>query len=256
MSRYAYLVLSLFCVATTGCAYFRDRCDADRLSRGRVLVLSGIETPSVFTSNIANGIVESGWNGSVEIHDWTTGHFHNFAWHLMDLETNRQRAQELSDKIVTYQDQYPDAPVHLIGHSGGAGIIVMALEALPSERQVTTATLLASALSPDHDLSIALARTTRGIWHYHSPGDFVLCGLGTSLLGTIDREHRPAAAMLGFNRPLHLTDFERHQYDTKLHDVPYNLGMLRDGNIGEHFGCSQSRFVRKRIAPVILATTN
>ena len=178
MRRCTYLVLSLFCLMSSGCAYFRDRCDADLLSRGRVLVLSGIETPSIFTSNIATGIAESGWNGSVEIHDWRTGHFHNFAYHLMDVETNRQRSQELSDKIVTYQDQYPDAPVHLVGHSGGAGIIVMALEALLSERQVTTATLLASALSPDHDLSIALARTSRGMWHYHSPGDFVLCEIG------------------------------------------------------------------------------
>lgn len=235
-----------------GCAYFRNLNDAGRLRQGCVLVLPGIETPSVFNSNVATGISQAGWKGAIEIHDWTSGVFLLWPWHLCAHRTNQVRARELADKIVAYQDEYPGAPIHLFGHSGGGALIVMALEALPEDRQVTTATLITPAISPDHNLSTALSKSQCGIWHFHSAGDVLLLGAGTSVLGTLDREFRPSAGWLGFNRPEDLGEFEQQLYNDKLHEIPYELDMLRYGNIGEHFGPTTIPFSRRYFGPIVL----
>ncbi len=247
-------LLSLNLLLLNGCAYFHNLNDEERLRQGRVLVLPGIETPSIFNSNVATGISQAGFNGAVEIHDWTSGIFLLWPYHLCAYRTNQVRAQELADKIVEYQDQYPGAPIHLIGHSGGGALIVLALETLPEDRQITSATLITPAISPDHDLSTALSKSERGIWHFHSIGDVLLLGAGTSVLGTLDREFRPSAGWLGFNRPEHLNEFGQQLYDSKLHEVPYEFGMLRYGNIGEHFGPTAIPFSRRYFGPIVLQT--
>ena len=48
----------------------------------------------------------------------------------MGLSRNRQQATLLAERIRQYQRQYPDRPVHLVAHSGGAGIAAMAMERL------------------------------------------------------------------------------------------------------------------------------
>ncbi len=103
--------------------------------------------------------------------DWTTGHWPMFAYPQMALERNRQVARDIAAQIVAYQDQYPGRPVSLVGHSGGAAMAVLILESLPEDRHVTQAILLAAAISPDHDLTQALARTEQGITSFYSWGD-------------------------------------------------------------------------------------
>ena len=57
--------------------------------------------------------------------------------------------------------------VYLVAKSGGAGVVVKALE-LIEEKQVERAILLAPALSPDYDLSRALARSAMR-WLFSGP---------------------------------------------------------------------------------------
>ncbi len=167
----------------------------------------------------------------------------------MAFERNRQQAQEIAGQIVAYQDRYPGRPVTLIGHSGGAAMAVLILEALPADRQVTQAVLLAAAISPDHDLSTALSRTEHGILNFYSRGDVGYLVLGTLALGTIDRQHSISAGAAGFHPPAQLTDEQRQLYNSRLQQVPYQLSMLRSCNLGGHFSVTNSKFVSDWVAP-------
>ncbi len=188
---------------------------------------------------------------AVEIYDWTTGLPPLLLVHLRYLDRNRHQAEIVASKIVAYQDQYPGRPVHLIGHSAGAGIALMAVEALPEGRQVSSITLLAAAVSPRYDLRPALARTERGIWNYSSLGDVAFLMAATTVCGTVDGVHGPAAGAIGFRLPRDATPGEQALYAQKLHERPYQLRMLADLNWGGHFGGTTAWFASHELALVM-----
>lgn len=237
-------------IAVSGCAYFSPAMTPERLDRGYVVMLPGIEGPSVFNSNAASGLVDGGVQSAVEVHDWSIGCSLGMLVHLQNLPRNREQARRLAAKIVRYQDEHPGRPVYLIGHSGGAGIALLTLEALPPGRRIDGAILLAGAVSRDYDLRDALSKTTRGIWNFYSPGDWLLLAAGTSLFGTIDRVHAPSAGAYGFRVPADLDAEGERQY-AKLRQVPYEFGMMSSGNFGGHFGPATRAFARDYLTPLI-----
>lgn len=216
-----------------------------------MIILPGIEGKSPLNANIARGLAQGGVPSAIEIFDWT------FAWgaswlvNLADESRNRHRAAEVAKRIVAYQKQYPGRPVHLIGHSGGGGVAVFALEALPSDRPVTSALLLAPALSPDYDLRRALRRTKCGLWNFYSSQDFGFLKMGTTIFGTIDREHGSAAGAVGFREPSGLGQEGGKLYRTRLHQVRYSDRMARSGNSGGHTGWASRQFVQEWLAPLL-----
>jgi pimeloyl-ACP methyl ester carboxylesterase len=224
----------------------------ERLDRGLTIILPGIEGESFFNRSVARGLVDAGHESAIVIHDWTTGNVTLFPYHLMALQRNHRQARQIADRIVAYQDQHPDRPVRLIGHSGGGAMVVLALEVLPSDRQVTQSILLGAALSPDHDLSTALARTERGLWSVSSKGDVLYLMAGTMALGTIDRMHSASAGAVGFRVPETITPTQRRLYDEKLHQQPYDWQFAKSLNFGGHFGSVNRRFVSDWIAPLLM----
>lgn len=245
-------LLAGWLLAASGCSYYRNLNDRQRLEAGYTLVLPGIDGPSFVNSNMAQGLQDAGLPTAIEVHDWTTGHFLLFPVHLRHSERNRRQAELLAQKITDYQDRYPGRPVHLIGHSGGGAMIIWALEALPEDRSVTSATLLAPAISPQYNLATALSRTSNGIWNYHSSLDAILLVAGTTLAGTVDGRHRPSAGAYGFDRPPDLTPQQTLLYDNGLHQVPYHWKMLAQGNYGGHLGPTWAAFAREVVAPQLL----
>jgi pimeloyl-ACP methyl ester carboxylesterase len=231
------------------CSDFEEWLSPARADRGYTIVLPGVEGTSCRNISIAKGLVDAGHPAAIEVRDWTTGHIFFWPYHLMAFERNRQQAQEIAGQIVAFQDRYPGRPVTLVGHSGGAAMAVLILEALPADRQVTQAVLLAAAISPDHDLSTALSRTEHGILNFYSKGDVGYLVLGTLALGTIDRQHSISAGASGFRQPAHLTDEQRQLYNSRLQQVPYQLSMLRSCNLGGHFSVTNSKFVTDWVAP-------
>ncbi len=234
-----------------GCRHFHDLNSEDRLQRGLTLVLPGIESASVFNSNVAQGLDEGGVETAIVIHDWTTGRVWNFLTHLCNIDRNRQQAQFLAQRIVEYQNRYPGRPVNLIGHSGGGALTLMTLEALPPDRKINAAILLAPAISPRYDLSTALSKTEAGIWNYYSPFDAFFLGASTLVLGTIDRRHTISAGAKGFRIPDRLSATEAELYNRQLHQVPFSLRMISSGNLGGHFGATSVKFSRNYLAPVV-----
>jgi pimeloyl-ACP methyl ester carboxylesterase len=219
------------------------------VERGYTIVLPGVEGTSWFNISIARGLIDAGHESAVEISDWTTGYWPMFVYHLVALERNKAQAQEIAARIVAYQDRYPDRPVTLIGHSGGAAMAVLVLEALPDDRKITQAVLLAGALSPDYDLSTALDRTERGISNFYSGGDVLYLMAGTLALGTLDRQHAVSAGAVGFRTPEHLSPERQKWYESLLHEEPYRFEMLRSLNFGGQMGPANRKFVAQWVAP-------
>ncbi len=244
-------------VAMVSCALACAGCSVgnlqkpQRYDRGLVIILPGIEGRSIWNANIGQGLAQGGVPSAMEIYDWTLAWSATWLVNLADESRNREHAAEIARRIVSYQKRYPGRPVHLVGHSGGGGVAVFALEALPMENAITSALLLAPALSPEYDLRKALRRTRHGIWNFYSSQDVGFLRVGTTLFGTIDREHGSAAGAVGFREPFGLSDEGLRLYRTRLHQVCYSERMARSGHSGGHTGWASREFVRTWLAPLV-----
>lgn len=224
---------------------------ADRYQRGVVYILPGIEGRSPWNRNIALGLDEGGVTSAIEVYDWTVGFPGGEVVNLANLERNRRQARWLANKIVAYRKRYPGRPVHLIGHSGGGGIAVLTLEALPPGRQIDMTILLAPALSPDYDLSVALRRTRVGVCNFYSRHDVGFLKVGTVLFGQIDRGHGFSAGAVGFEIPESLVPEDRALYHERLRQVAWDERLKRHGATGTHLGWASRQFAREYLAPLI-----
>ncbi len=224
-----------------------------RQESGLVLVLPGIEGRSPMNWSIAKGLGDGGVRAAIRVHDWTTGWWPLCLYHLRAGRRNRRQAEALARAIAAYQDNYPERPVYLVGHSGGAGLVVWTLEALPHDRTIAAAFLLAPTLSPGYRLTSALRRCERGIWSFWSPLDFLFLAGGTALFRTIDNRHRFAAGCCGFRRLDDLNEEELEVHQSRLHQVCFRPAFLRHFHHGGHLGWANRVFVAEAIAPLLEA---
>jgi len=250
-NRLRFVAVLGFLLPLVGCATFINSKSAERRDQGYTLVFTGIESAHVGHAAFVRGLKSGGVPSEIELVDWTTGTPALMLVHLRAEKRNRRKAEEIAAKIAQYQDEYPGRPVQLIGHSGGGGMALLTLEALPQKRQIDSAILLAPAVSPDYDLASALTRVERGIWNYSSVGDGALLGVGTTVFGTMDGSHRPAAGALGFRVPPDAGPVERGLYAQKLFEKPYRPRMAMNGNLSDHFGSLNMLFARNEIAPIL-----
>jgi len=236
----------------SGCSRLSGCRTPERLERGYTLVLPGVEGRSTFTSGVVRGLVDGGVPSAIEVHDWTVGPaFVSAVVNLRASGHNRREARKIAEKIVRYQERYPGRPVHLIGHSGGGGIAVYALEALPPGHEVTGVILLAPALSPDYDLRRALRRTQGIMYNFFSPYDVGFLKVGTSIAGTIDGRHTKAAGAVGFSMPWGLSREDRQLYASRLRQQRYTPKMADSGHSGGHLGWAKRTFVAEWLAPLV-----
>jgi pimeloyl-ACP methyl ester carboxylesterase len=226
---------------------------SERLERGYTVVLPGIEGTSYLNANVAKGLVQGGWPGAVEVYDWTAGSVLLFPVNLRALDRNKHEAGKIAQKIIRYQARHPNRPVHIIGHSGGGGVAVLALEALPSDHAIASAILLAPAISPEYDLRKALRRTQQGVWNFYSRYDVGFLKAGTMFMGTMDGQHTSAAGAVGFQMPRGLDDDDRRLYAGKLRQQGYSRKMADSGHTGGHLGWASRDFVAEWLCPVLLA---
>lgn len=225
------------------------RLEPERLDKGLILVLTGIEGYSFLNVGILCGLIDGGVEHAVDIVDWTTGKKFLYLYHLRGWTRNNRVAKELAERINDYQDQYPGRPVWLVGHSGGGGMALLTAAALPEDRHVTGIVLLAAAVSPTFDLHPVATRVARGIWNYYSQLDWFFLSFGTMLLGTMDGRHVCAAGAAGFRGPT----ADELVKNGSLIQRPWRWRMLSQFHLGEHFGCAHRVFIAEEIVPLIRA---
>jgi len=223
----------------------------ERLRKGYVLILPGIEGYSLLNRRIAKGLIKAGVPFGIEIHDWTCRvlGLPMFFYNLRSRRLHEQQAKAIAKKIQDYQRTYPNRPVYLIGHSGGGGMCVLTLECLPEETSISGVVLLGAALSPGYSLRPALRHVDRKVWNFSSWGDCFFLGVFTAVFGTVDGRHSPCGGMVGF-RCRQLEPEEREKYE----ELPFHPSYLRDINLAGHFGFTSPRFVCHRVAPLLLSS--
>lgn len=227
--------------------------DPALLHHGLTFVLPGIESESVFTYGMCDGLFDGGVPGQIRVFNWGLPFPGGYLANLTRLDRNRRRARDLAAEIVAYQDAYPGRPVHLVAQSGGAGIAVFAAEALPEGRTVDGLVLLGGAVSPTYNLAKALAKTRKGLLNSHSCKDTIILNWGTRIFGTTDRQFTRAAGCDGFHVPEHLTAEERQLYREKLHQLPWCEAMADScHHWGGHIASGGELFLSKHIAPWIV----
>ena len=243
------LILIGMSITVSGCS-LADLDTPDRLERGLVIVLPGIEGPSPANFNIARGLDDGGVDVAIRVVNWGTDIPGGFMLNLTDFDRNQRVAEEIRDRILEYKRRYKGRPVHVVGHSGGAGIAILAVERLPKNEPVNHVVLLSAAISPRHDMRAALQRVTGGIHNFSSKLDVGLLGAGTGTFGTIDRDYGASAGAVGFETPIGMYDDER-RLRKKLHEVPWTTDLIIEGHTGGHFGWTARNIVAKHVAPVI-----
>lgn len=231
-----------------GCCHAPYMTD-ERLDRGLVLVLTGVEGRGTLNLAIRDGLVDGGVDCAVEIVDWTAGGILTFPYNLRAENRNRAKAAEIAARIQRYRTSHPGAPVTLVGHSAGAAMAAFIAESLGEGSRVDGIVMLAAALSPGYRLDGALAHSRRGIVNYHSKCDWFFLAVGTLLLGTSDGRHGQAAGRVGFRPTGDAGGCE------KLYQVPWNARMLRKWNLGGHLTSSAVAYVAAFVAPVVIRTT-
>ncbi len=216
-----------------------------RRRRGITFVLGGIEGPSRHNVCMCLGMLASGERGSVVRFHWNRGMPMVRALNNQINRRHHERQSDaLVDAIVDYRKAHPHAPVSLLAQSGGCWITVRALEKLPAGVRIRTAVLLCPALSPSYDLHRAGAQCDHALVSVGGPGDFILLGLGTTIFGTSDRRHTPAAGWIGW-----------HHHPPKFVELRWCPAWLRHGYLGNHVSTSAIGFVRAVIAPWLKAQT-
>jgi pimeloyl-ACP methyl ester carboxylesterase len=252
----ALAICGFVCLTAGCCTIGNPRLDTralvspERLDRGYTLLLPGITGCTSTDHELIVGFARADVPSAIEMYDWTEGPWLLLS-NLRGLARNRRQARKIAGKIVAYQDRYPGRPVHVIGYSGGAGMAVLALEALPPGRRVTSAILLGATLAPDYDLRLAMGHTERGIRSFYSPLDVPILMGAIALVGTTEGRHTVGAGAWGFTVPKKLRGEEREQYQGRLAQQRYTLEMLACGNFGGHYGWIRPRFVQQWLVPLV-----
>jgi pimeloyl-ACP methyl ester carboxylesterase len=232
----------LFFLGYWWCRSIRSLKSPERMRKGCVFTLPGVQGKSPMEFAVARGLADGGVECGIEVFDWTTRLWPLFLFHLRATFWHRLMAGRLAAKIRDYRRRYPGRPVFLIGHSGGGGLALRTAELLDAGERLAGVVLLAVAVSPLYDVRPALRRS-RHVWNFYSPLDCVLLGVATMAGGTMDGWHLFSAGASGF--------FGTSKDCPGLHQQRYHPSMLRSWNAGGHFGWVNRVFIADCIAPLL-----
>lgn len=242
----ALLVFGAFCCQASADTPATQPTTRPAVGNYWLLHLPGIAGTSRIDRDLIRGLRDAGFDAPTDTYDWTCNDAGVTA--LLARKRNDGQAQKIADLITKQFREDPTRHIMLTGHSGGCGLAVWALEKLPPDVKVDTVLLLAPALSPTYDLSPALARVTGRLFAFTSPNDIFALGAGTALVGTIDGKKCAAAGKVGFVKPTEPADDKQYE---KLTPRPYDAAWVKYGNIGDHIGVMNPRFVSTILAPVL-----
>ena len=177
--------------------------------------------------------------------DFDVRHFvwsHGFGRIVADIRDRKHmydKGELLSNAIL---DSTQDGrKVAIVAKSGGTGVALNALERLPANT-VETVILLAPAVSPGYDLSLALNAVHSKLYSFNSNYDLFWLALCTSLVCTADGVKTTAAGCVGFQNP------ERYE---KLEQIRWNALMMKHLHFGTHTGTSMYPFLAEYVLPLL-----
>lgn len=236
-----------------GCASQSKWYSPQQLDQGYTILLPGILGCGPWDQSLAKNLNAAGDPAAVEICDWTKGPV-LFLYNALHQDRKQAQARQIAQHIVEYQAHYPGRPVHLVGHSGGASMVAMVLEALPAGQRVQSAAFLGAGLPSDYDLSSALAHTESGIHNYYSYLDVPISMVFSGLLTVVRGHPQRTAGAFGFQPSDAYEAAETALGVPPLVQHRYGFDMLKTGHLGGHFGWTWGPFVRQELAPMLAQT--
>jgi hypothetical protein len=192
----------------------------------------------------------AGFSHAIEVYPWGHG-LGRWLADLTDVSNRDAKARSIAELVKSFKSARADVPVFLVAKSGGAGVVVRALELLDRDA-VERVVLLAPALSPRYDLTGALRAVRREMVVFWSPLDIFILGVGTFLFGTIDRVHTTGAGLVGFVAPA-VSDARgaRSRGYSKVRQIRWRPAMITTGYLGGHFGTDSPLFLKKYVLPLL-----
>lgn len=231
--------------ACAGCAA-TDSDIQSRPARGLVYVIPGIEGGTWSVAPAARALRDAGVQSEIRVHDWWQPVPLN---NLVDYARNRRRAAEIAAELSAFRAADAAAPIDVLGYSGGGGLAIFVLEALPKDVHVRNAVLVQPAISPDYDLTAALDHTDGVIANLYSPLDLVILGAGTRLFGTMDRKNVASAGQAGFDVTRAVPDPSRRD---RIVQQAWTIEAAASGHLGDHVGCLSYDWNRRHVAPLLV----
>jgi pimeloyl-ACP methyl ester carboxylesterase len=219
----------------------------EQLNNGLIWMFPGIEGGEWSLAGARKAFRDAGVQSAIQTHEWN----YPFGWllNLIDYQANLKTAQEDARQIIQYRRAYPDRPIDLVGYSGGAGVALMVVEALPEDIKVRNVLLVHGAVSPDYNLTEALKRIDGKIINYYSPWDWFILGVGTRLFGTMERVKTDSAGKVGLNPETAIFDPELRP---KLIQHRWTKEMFPTGHYGGHFPILSYGWNKNFVAPYLL----
>lgn len=220
---------------------------AQQLDCGLVVLFPGIEGGPWQVEGPTRAFRAAGVKSAIVAHNWKrlTSSLAN----LVDYESNRKAAGRRAAEITKYALEHPGRPIDLVGYSGGGGLALFVVEALPENIRVRNVVLAQAAISPGYDLRPALRRMNGVIVNLYSPRDSAVVGLGTRLFGTMDRVYTRSVGVDGF-------EVERAVPDAALRHRLIQRAWTSDdetlGHNGGHLDIVARAWNRVVIAPYLL----
>ena len=221
---------------------------ARQVERGLVWMVPGIEGHPCRLSWACRGLRDAGVDAKIHVYDWSRPLLDPLK-NLEDYEGNLQRAGEIAEQLATYRRAHPQASVDLVGYSGGGGLAVMVVEALPEDVRLRNVILVQPALSPGYDLTAALSRIDGKLVNFFSPYDWLILGLGTRVFGTMDRREVASAGKERFDLARAVRE---PTLRAKVEQRGWELRMIGDGHIGTHLSMLSYWWNRRYVAPYLL----
>lgn len=215
------------------------------LARGVIVMLPGIEGGAWQLAETRAGLTRAGITDDLIAVEWGVRPLGSLL-NLTNIEANRQRARLMADEIARHARDLPGRRIQLVSFSGGGGLAMMVIEALPPDIMLEQVVLMAAAISPETDLTPVLSHSRRGLVNFYSPQDRFMLGWGTRTMGTIDRSKSDAAGYVGFKSP---TGDLRVQ--DRLRQIKWTPEWRRLGHDGGHIGWLSRAWAAEILAPIL-----
>jgi hypothetical protein len=240
------VLIGLVMTCAGGCASLTTP-QPQQLQQGLIWMFPGVEGGPAAMDRAYRGLRSGGVTAGIQVYDWNRPF--GLVSNLVSYEGNRKEAARIAAEIINFARQNPYAPIDLVGYSGGGGLAVMVAEALRTEVQLRNVILAQPAISSDYNLCRALRRVDGVMVNFHSRLDFMVLGLGTRVMGTLDRRHEASAGMNGFNVS---TAIPESSLRSRLVQRAWSSEMIGTGHLGGHAGMLTYGWNKMYVAPYLV----
>ncbi len=177
---------------------------------------------------------------------WGTHLSHNED--VVDQEAQLKAAARIACTVQAIRKEAPNLPIFLVGHSGGAHVVLRAAEMLP-EKSVDRIIVVAPAVSSTYDLTRALKSSRGGIDNFFSSDDSLLDHMAETV-GTADGMKCKPAGLTGFR----LASSDKKDFEAYRNVRQYRWTMEFSGG-GGHYTWTRYHNLKKTIVPMFFAPT-